>query len=272
MWVNEGEIIKLCIFVLGCCIGSFLNVVIYRFPINESLIYSRSHCTICKKQIKWFDNIPIFSWLLLKGECRFCKNKISLQYPFIELLTGILFVLNFYSKPTLFNNVPVEFLLIMGCILSSIFILLSVFDYKYFWLPSLITVSGIFLGLINALVVDFFVDFNNFNCLKYSFLASISGYLIFKSISFLGKIIFNKPVLGNGDSKLVAMIGAWLGVKGMLITICLAFYTAGSFVICGLMLQKLDRKQKIPFGIFLSLSGLIVWLFGNQIFLKVLFL
>ncbi len=266
------SIIQVTLFVFGCCIGSFLNVVIFRLPLQRSIIYPRSRCLRCEKTINWFDNIPIFSWLFLKGECRFCKNKISLQYPLIELLTGILFVCNFYSTPTLFNTVPAEFLFIMGCILSSIFILLSVFDYKYFWLPSLITVSGIFLGLINALIVDFFIDLSNFTFLKYSLLGSVFGYLIFQSISFFGKIIFNKPVLGNGDSKLIAMIGAWLGVEGMLITIYLAFYIAGLFVICGLILNKLDRKQKIPFGVFLALSGLFVWSFGNQIFLKLLFL
>ena len=87
-------------------------------------------------------------------------------------------------------------------------------------------------------------------------------------MSLLGAFIFKKPVLGNGDSKLVAMIGAWMGVKGMLITIWLAFYTAGLFVICGLVLKKLNRAQKIPFGIFLSLNGYLVWTLGNEFFIK----
>ena len=88
-------------------------------------------------------------------------------------------------------------------------------------------------------------------------------------MSFLGRIIFKKPVLGNGDSKLAAMIGAWLGVQGMLITIWLAFYTAGLFVICGLVLKKVDRKKKIPFGIFLSLNAFLVWTMGNDFFIKI---
>ncbi len=262
-------IIEFTIFAFGCCIGSFLNVVIYRLPLQRSIIYPRSRCLKCKSTINWFDNIPIFSWLILKGECRFCKNKISLQYPLIESLTGILFFLNFYSKPSIFEAVPKEFVLIMGCILSSLLILLSVFDYKYFWLPSLLTVSGIFLGLINALIFDFFIDFNNFIYFKHSLLGSIFGYLIFKSLSVFGEIIFKKPVLGSGDSKLASMIGAWLGIKGMLITIWLAFYMAGIFVICGLVIKKLDRKQKIPFGVFLSLSGFLVWVIGNDIFINI---
>ena len=261
-------IIEFTIFAFGCCIGSFLNVVIYRLPLQRSIIYPRSRCLKCNSTINWFDNIPIFSWLILKGECRFCKNKISPQYPLIESLTGIIFFLNFYSKPSIFKAVPKEFVLIMGCILSSLLILLSVFDYKYFWLPSLLTVSGIFLGLINALIFDFLIDFNNFTFFKYSLLASVLGYLIFKLMSFLGKIVFKKPVLGNGDSKLAAMIGAWVGVKGLLITIWLAFNTAGLFVICGLVLKKLDRAQKIPFGIFLCLNGYLVWTLGNEFFIK----
>ena len=237
---------------------------------QRSIIYPRSRCLKCNSTINWFDNIPIFSWLILKGECRFCKNKISPQYPLIESLTGIIFFLNFYSKPSIFEAVPKEFVLIMGCILSSLLILLSVFDYKYFWLPSLLTVSGIFLGLINALIFDFLIDFNIFTFFKYSLLGSLIGYLIFKLMSLLGEFIFKKPVLGNGDSKLAAMIGAWLGVKGILITILLAFYTAGIFVICGLAFKKLDRKQKIPFGIFLCLSAILVWIVGNDIFIKIL--
>ena len=260
--------IELTIFGLGCCIGSFLNVVIFRLPVHRSIIYPSSRCLTCNSKINWFDNIPIISWLILKGECRFCKNKISFQYLLIELLTGIVFFVNIFSKPTLFNTVPQEFILIMGCILSSIFILLSVFDYKYFWLPNIITVSGIFLGLVNVLIVYFFIDFNNFTFFKYSLLASLFGYLLFKLMSLLGEFIFKKPVLGNGDSKLVAMIGAWLGIKGMLITIWLAFHTAGLFVICGLFLKKLHRKQKIPFGIFLSVNAFLVWTMGNEFFIK----
>ena len=261
-------IIKFTTFALGCCIGSFLNVVIFRIPLQRSIIYPNSRCLKCNSRINWFDNIPIFSWFFLKGECRFCKNKISLQYPLIESLTGILFFLNFYSNPSLFEAVPKEFVHIMGCILSSIFILLSVFDYKYFWLPSFLTVSGTFLGLINALIFDFFIDFNNFTFFKYSLLGSVLGYLIFKLMSLFGEFIFKKPVLGNGDSKLAAMIGAWLGIKGLLITTWLAFNTAGIFVICGLVLKKLDRAQQIPFGIFLSLNGFLVWTMGNEFFMK----
>ena len=263
-------IIKFTIFVFGCCVGSFLNVVIFRIPLQKSIIYPSSRCLKCNSKINWFDNIPIFSWLVLKGECRFCKNKISFQYPLIESLTGVLFLANFYSKPSLFEAVPREFVLIMGFILSSIFILLSIFDYKYFWLPSLLTVSGIFLGIINALIFDLFIDFNNFTFFKYSLLGSVIGYLIFKLMSLLGEFIFKKPVLGNGDLKLAAMIGAWLGVKGLLITSWLAFYTAGIFVICGLVFKKLDRTQKIPFGIFLCINAFLVWIVGNDIFIKIL--
>jgi len=263
-------IIEFTIFAFGCCIGSFLNVVIFRLPLRRSIIYPSSRCLKCNSKINWFDNIPIFSWLILKGECRFCKNKISFQYPLIESLTGVLFFVSFYSTPSLFEAVSKEFVLIMGCILSSIFILLSVFDYKYFWLPSFLTVNGIFLGLINALILDFFIDLNNFTFFQYSLLGSLIGYLIFKLMSLLGEFIFKKPVLGNGDSKLAAMIGAWIGVKGLLITIWLAFHTAGIFVICGLVLKKLDRKKKIPFGIFLSLNAFLVWTVGNEFFIKYL--
>ena len=261
-------IIEFSFFTIGCCIGSFLNVVIYRLPNDESIIYLRSKCLSCKKKINWFDNIPILSWFILRAKCRFCRNKISFQYPLIEFMTGLLFVLNFYSSPTIFSSAPMGFVIIMGCILSSIFILLSVFDYKYFWLPNFITVSGILLGLVNALIVDLLVDFQDYTFIKYSLSGAILGYLIFKLMSFLGKIIFSKPVLGNGDSKLAAMIGSWLGVNGMLLTIWMAFYTAGLFVVFGLILKKIHRKQKIPFGIFLSVNAFLVWFIGNDTYQK----
>ena len=98
------EIIEIYLFVIGCCIGSFINVLIYRLPLNQSIVYPNSSCPECNAKIKWFDNLPIISWLLLRGKCRACKSKISFSYPIIELSTGLLVWLNFYANPTIYSQ------------------------------------------------------------------------------------------------------------------------------------------------------------------------
>ena len=260
-------IILLYIFTLGCCIGSFINVLVNRLPKCESIISPRSRCLICGEKIRWYDNIPLISWLNLSGKCRNCKAPISLTYPFIEFLTGSLFVLNFYSSPTNYENIPLFLKLIMGFIFIFFCISLSALDFKYFWLPESITSLGLIFGLIVSLITQF-----AYNLDKFSFILSIYGgtigYLFFIFLSILGYFIYKKPVLGGGDAKLSALLGTWLGVKGLLLAIWIAFNAAGIFVLIGLSIKKIKMNQKIPFGIFLAFSGLIVWQFGYDNLLK----
>ena len=265
-----NNIILFFIFILGCSIGSFLNVIIYRLPLNKSIIISRSECIKCKYNISWFDNIPILSWFILLGRCRRCKSKIPIKYPFIEFCTGVIFLLNLYSSPTHFREISIIFTSFFGFFLSSIFILLSIFDLQYLWLPSLITNCGILFGLITSLIVDLSYNFPEVIFLKSSFTGALIGYLIFYLLSFIGKIIFNKPVLGGGDSKLSALIGSWLGLKGLLVSIWLAFNSAGIFVIIGLLLKIIVKDQKIPFGIFLCSSAFLVWHFGYDNIIQII--
>ena len=136
------EIIGIYLFVIGCCIGSFINVLIYRLPLNQSIVYPNSSCPKCNVKIKWFDNLPIISWLLLRGKCRACKSKISFSYPIIELSTGLLVWLNFYANPTIYSQLAVPIILFCGKILSSILITLTILDFKYFWLPQAITIGA----------------------------------------------------------------------------------------------------------------------------------
>jgi len=250
--------------VFGCCIGSFLNVVIYRFPRNESIIYPRSKCTICKKKIKWFDNIPVFSWILLNGRCRNCNKKISITYPLVEIATGILFILNTYAMPTFYEDLPSILIKLYGSIFSIILLILSIFDFKFFWLPQAITFSGLFLGFICSLIADYLTNLSEFYYLLNSIKASIIGFLVFFILSRFGRAIYGKPILGDGDIKLSALIGSWLGIQGLFISWWIAFNTAGIFVIAGLLLKKINRTQKIPFGIFLALGAFSVWYFGNE--------
>ena len=258
-------------FVIGCCIGSFVNVVIYRLPLNQSIVYPNSRCPKCNSKIKWFDNIPIVSWLLLRGKCRTCKNKIAFSYPSIELSTGLLFCLNLYAQPAIYSQQPTYLTIFLGSIFSAILFTLAVLDFKYFWLPQSLTLGGLVLGITASLLIDLSNDFYQFSYSIYALTASFLGFIFFNLLSHLGKKIFNKPVLGGGDAKLAALMGSWLGIKGFFISTWLAFISAGVFVILGLFLKKIKRNQKIPLGVFLAFSGLLVWYFGNQVFLKIIF-
>ena len=265
------EITLLYLFVIGCCIGSFVNVVIYRLPLNKSIVYPNSSCPKCNAKIKWFDNLPIISWFLLNGKCRNCKTKIAFSYPIIELSTGLLVFLNLYAQPAIYSQQPTYVTIILGSIFSATLFTLALLDYKYFWLPQSLTLGGLILGITASLLIDLS---DNFYQLSYSInalTASLLGFIFFNLLSYFGKKIFNKPVLGGGDAKLAALMGSWLGINGLFISIWLTFVSAGIFVILGLVLKKIKRSQKIPLGVFLAFSGLLVWYFGNQVFLKIIF-
>ena len=264
-------IIGIYLFIIGCCLGSFINVLIYRLPLNLSLVFPNSRCPKCYKKIKWFDNLPIISWFLLRGKCRDCKTKISYSYPIIELITGILVWFNIYAHPTIYDQQSFFIKIFFGSIFSTILIALAILDFKYFWLPRSLTLGGILFGITGSLLNDLLNDYHQLNFSTNTIIASFLGFIFFYLLSYVGEKVFNKPVLGGGDAKLGALIGSWLGIQGLFITIWLAFISAGVFVIFGLILKRIKRNQKIPFGIFLALSGLLVWFFGNQIFLKVFF-
>ncbi len=264
-------IIGIYLLILGCCIGSFINVVIYRLPLDQSIVYPHSRCPKCKTKINWFDNLPLISWFFLRGKCRSCKTKISFSYPIIELSTGLLVWANFYANPTIYSQLPVPIIIYSGTILISILIPLAILDYKYFWLPQAITIGGLIVGITSSLIIDLSNDPDQFSYLINSLAGSLLGFSILYLLSNIGEKIFKKAVMGGGDLKLSALLGAWLGMKGLLISIWLSFISAGIVVILGFLLKKIKRNQRIPFGAFLVFSGLSVWFFGNEIFIKLIF-
>mgnify|MGYP001428227548 CR=1 FL=1 len=260
------------LFVIGCCVGSFINVLIHRLPLDQSIVYPNSSCPKCNSKIKWFDNLPIISWFLLRGKCRICNSKIAFSYPIVELSTGLLFFFNLYSQPTIYTQQPIYVTTFLGTIFSAILFTLAILDFKYFWLPQVLTSGGLLLGIAASLYIDLNNDFLKFNYSIYALTASFLGFAVFYLLSRIGEKIFKKPVIGGGDAKLSALIGSWLGIQGLFLSIWLAFISAGIFVTLGLILKKIKRNQKIPFGIFLAMSGFLVWYFGNEIFLKIIFL
>ena len=205
------------------------------------------------------------------AKCRSCKKTISINYPLIELTTGLIFCANFFSYSSIYNQLPKSLIIFSGTIFSSILIILTVLDCKYFWLPKKITFGGLTLGLTFSLMADLFHDLSQFSYFINSIFAAFIGFIFFYLLSLLGLKIYKKPVMGGGDAKLSALLGSWLGIQGLFITIWLAFLSASIFVIFGLIFKKVKRNQKIPFGAFLSLSGLIVWQFGHQVFMRLIF-
>tara|TARA_Y100001968_G_C19424780_1_gene753720 strand:+ start:19 stop:843 length:825 start_codon:yes stop_codon:yes gene_type:complete len=250
------------VLILGACIGSFLNVVIYRLPLNESIVFPGSHCPSCSERLNQFDLIPIFSWLFLRARCRYCNKKISIKYPFIELLTSILFLIS-YKVTLFFNTTNLSILVILfGWILLSILVCLSFIDIEHMILPNSLTFGGSILGLCFILLVDLFKNKSigeQFNNHLFSYLIVLFGVY---SFSLLVKFIIKKPGLGEGDAKLFAMSAAWLGSIGFEVTITLSFILCGFFALFGLFSRRIKRGQYIPFGPFICFSTFLTWTLG----------
>jgi leader peptidase (prepilin peptidase)/N-methyltransferase len=235
------------IFILGLIIGSFLNVCIYRIPRHKSIARPRSFCPNCKITIHPYDNIPVLSYLILGGRCRYCKTKISWQYPLVELLTGILFLL-------LFLKFSLSLQFIAYTILVALLIIATFTDLSHRIIPNVVSIPGIILGLI--------VNSSNFKNVLFGVLICAAILWIFRQI---GLLIKRKEMMGWGDIKLAGMIGAFLGlgngVLALFLGVCL-----GVFLWTLLILLKLKtRKEYIPFGAFLSAGSVIAVFYGANI-------
>ena len=258
-------------FLIGICFGSFFNVVIYRLPLELSIVRPRSFCPKCKSSISWRENIPLLSWLIQKGKCRNCENKISISYPIIELLTGVFFVILNFSSQQIHSSITNEiFRNLFSWIFFSIIFLISLIDINHFWIPQKLINYGFLFGFINLILVKFIVGNSNLYDLIRAFATIIVSYLFFELIRKIAKYIFKKEALGQGDSKLISMISLWLGPVGILLSVGISYIFAAIFVIFGLSMNILRRNQFIPFAPFLAIGGLMVWFFGNdQIILSI---
>ncbi len=238
--------------VLGLCVGSFLNVCIYRIPEKKSILFPGSFCPACKKSIPFFLNIPILSYAVLGGRCRFCKTAIPIRYPFVELLTGCLALLTVHCfGPTSQALVWFGF--------ASTLTTISFIDLDRQIIPDSISIPGtIIFAALGYLVLGIRIQ----DVLMGVFVGS--GILY--SVALIYYLVKKEQGMGGGDIKLMAMVGAVLGVKGALFTIF-----AGSLigtVLGGLIMafgKAVNIQQKIPFGPFLSLGALVYLFWGNQI-------
>jgi leader peptidase (prepilin peptidase)/N-methyltransferase len=240
------------IFVLGLAIGSFLNVCIYRIPLNKSIIFPASFCPKCGMKISIMDNFPLVSFILLKGRCRNCQAPISIRYPIVELITALLFLLIFFK-----DGLSWQFLkeIILCCSLIIIFFI----DLEHRIIPDVITLPGIVVGFIFSFLTP-----------PITFLTSLLGFLagglLFYLTAILGEAIFKKEGMGGGDVKLAAMLGAFLGWQNILVIFFLSAVLGSIGGIIAIFLSSEIKKTRIiPFGPFIALAAIITVFWGDQL-------
>ena len=261
-----NNIIYFQVFIAGLCIGSFLNVIIYRFPNDLSIIRPRSFCPSCKTQLTWRENIPLISWLIQRGKCKTCKTNISFRYPLIELLTGFLFIIFLNSSPSLYTSSSnLFFNTLFSWVFLSLLVCISFIDIDCLWIPQGLVNFGFISGSLGLIFLSIFGnEFIDFLFLFKGLGTSLISFFIFEIFRRFAKYIFNKDAIGKGDSKLVAMLGLWLGPLGTLFAIGFSYLFAAIYCFLGLSMNFLRYKQAIPFAPFISLGGLTVWFLGNE--------
>jgi len=234
--------LAIAVFIFGLMIGSFLNVVIYRTPRGESIAFPGSHCTHCHEKLKWYHNIPLFSWLFLGGKCAYCKTAISKQYPLVELFTGLLW-LAIYTKLGLvwyFPFIAASFTALLA---------LSVIDLKYYAVPDSVNFFGLLMALIQPDILKLSWD----NPLASAAIAAFGLWALAKIIS----IIARKEAMGGADVIVAGTMAALLGFPGFFLALFLS-------AILAILPSLFAKDTMVPFVPFLALATLIIYLFDSQ--------
>ena len=258
--------------LLGACIGSFVNVVAWRLPRQESVIWPGSHCPRCGTALHWFDNIPLLSWLLLRARCRHCGAAIAARYPLVELLCSGLWVAVVWATPSAMGSTPAPLLMLLaGWLLMSWLLPLVLIDLDHLWLPEPLCRWGLLLGLGCTAIVGFGQDGHTGRALLLQhLLAAGAGLLGFEAVSASAEKLLGRPALGLGDAKLAALLGAWLGLTGLGLSVLLAVFCGAIGGGLGRLSGRLGPGQPFPFGPFLALGGAAVWLLGNSFWIGLL--
>ncbi len=249
--------VEVSVFLAGLVFGSFINVCIFRLPREESVVLPGSHCFSCKRPILWYENLPLLSFLVLRGRCRSCRAPISWQYPLVEALHGFgfLFILVHFG---------LSLQSLIYCLFFSSLVLVTFIDLSHRIIPDVITLPGMVIGVIAASTV-----------LPPGPVSSLTGLFLggglFYLVAVLSLALLKKEGMGGGDIKLIAMIGAFLGWKGMLLTIFLAALSGTVIGLSLILIQGRSRAEPIPFGPFLAMgaaislfweSGILAWYFS----------
>jgi len=252
------------IFLLGVMIGSFLNVVIYRLNSGKSIVKGRSICMTCNKDLRWYELIPLFSYLIQKGKCRRCFMRISPQYPLVEFLTGLIFLLiaiKFY--PLLYISLPMYFLLfILFVFIFSLLIVISVYDLRHKIIPDNLVYIFIIISFLSI-----FIDFSSISINSVFTLPSLNDLIAGPVLAIPFALLWyfsNGRLMGLGDGKLILGIGWLLGLSAGLFSLVISFWL-GTIISLSLILlfrKKVNMKTEIPFAPFLIISTFITFMFN----------
>jgi len=243
-----NAVIVVFMLAMGLAVGSFLNVCIYRLPRHESVMFPGSHCTVCDRSLDWFENLPLASWLVLRGRCRTCRTRIPVQYPLVEAMTAAVFV----SAYVIYGWTP---LLAARLLFACAMIVLFVIDLQHRILPNVITLPGIVIGFL----FSFFLPPG----WRSSLIGVLAGGGVLFAIAEAYYRLRGYEGLGMGDVKMLAMIGAFLGWPLMIVTLVLSSFS-GSIVGVGLLVSRRgDMKAALPFGTFLAVGALVAAVAGD---------
>lgn len=248
--MNIEILIYVIIFIFGLVFGSFYNVVGYRLPNNKSIAYPASNCPKCKHKLRFYELIPVLSYIFLKGKCSKCKEKISIIYPIFEFITGLLFLLSYISF-----GFSMKFIIAITFI--SILIIITISDIRYYIIPDEVLLIGIILVIFELLINSFI---NNIDIVNGVFKPILNGVLSFALLyvfKLLGDFLFKKESLGGGDIKLLFLIGLTIGFDMSIVSIFLASFIALPLSIIGLVK---NNTNVLPFGPYLSISSIIILL------------
>lgn len=248
------------LFILGISIGSFLNVLIARLPKNES-INGRSHCDNCRKTLSWTDLIPLISFVLLKGKCKYCRSPLSYQYPIVEFLTGALFVFTYGIMNHELGIMGLATLLYYLFIVSSLIVVFFL-DLKYGIIPDKIIFPAIIVSLVYISISTFYPLSSNVLPSIFNHLSSALGAFLFFLFIYL---ITRGRGMGLGDVKFSFVLGLTLGIWGTILALYIAFLTGGIIGIILILWKKKTLKNAVPFGPFLVVGFLISLFFSEQI-------
>lgn len=242
------------IFILGLIIGSFLNVCIYRIPREESIVFPSSHCINCGTRIKWYDLFPVLSYIFLRGKCRHCGEKISIRYPIIETIVGILFLF-------IYIKYGMSFEFIKYCFLVSFLIVIGMIDFDTMDVYFKTTISGIIIGAI-FLFLEWCLYkkgiIYNFDFYSYVIAAAI-GY------GFIAGIILLTGGMGWGDAEICLLCGIFLGTRLTIVTLFLSFIVGAISGIILILFKKKTKKDYIPFGPSIAMAGIITIFVGEEL-------
>jgi leader peptidase (prepilin peptidase)/N-methyltransferase len=244
--VSDETLVVAFAGLVGAIIGSFLNVCILRLPSNQSVVRPPSRCPKCGQGVRWYDNIPVLSWLLLRGRCRHCQNPISIQYPLIELATALIWAACAY-------HYGYELDAIRAAVFFTLLLGIAMTDAREYIIPDEFSLGGLVLGLGLSLI-------HGLPGLYPALLGAAVGFVTLWIIAELGKRAFKKEAMGGGDIKMMAMVGAFIGWQGVFLTIFLGS-VVGTLIFGPMAL--IGRKKEVPFGIFLALGAVVTFLWGG---------